>query len=198
MKTECGLYRPCFEHDACGIGAVVDIHGRPSHRTVDDALKIVEKLEHRAGKDAKGETGDGVGILVQISHGFFVRAAGISLPGPRDYGVGMFFLPQDTLKRRQAKKLFEVIVEKEGMAFLGWREVPVKPEVLGQRAREKMPSIWQGFIRRPEGVSQGLDFARKLYVSRRRSPPAGSGQNTCPPWRWCGRRGCPGRWQGQC
>ena len=167
MKTERGLYRPCFEHDACGIGAVVDIHGRPSHRTVDDALKIVEKLEHRAGKDAKGETGDGVGILVQISHGFFARAAGISLPGPRDYGVGMFFLPQDTLKRRQAKKLFEVIVEKEGMAFLGWREVPVKPEVLGQRAREKMPSIWQGFIRRPEGVSQGLDFDRKLYVARR-------------------------------
>ena len=167
MKTERGLYRPCFEHDACGIGAVVDIHGRPSHRTVDDALKIVEKLEHRAGKDAKGETGDGVGILVQISHGFFARAAGISLPGPRDYGVGMFFLPQDTLKRRQAKKLFEVIVEKEGMAFLGWREVPVKPEVLGQRAREKMPSIWQGFVRRPEGVSQGLDFDRKLYVARR-------------------------------
>ena len=167
MKTERGLYRPCFERDACGIGAVVDIHGRPSHRTVDDALKIVEKLEHRAGKDAKGETGDGVGILVQISHGFFARAAGISLPGPRDYGVGMFFLPQDTLKRRQAKKLFEVIVEKEGMAFLGWREVPVKPEVLGQRAREKMPSIWQGFIRRPEGVSQGLDFDRKLYVARR-------------------------------
>lgn len=167
MKTERGLYRPCFEHDACGIGAVVDIHGRPSHRTVDDALKIVEKLEHRAGKDAKGETGDGVGILVQISHGFFARAAGLSLPGPRDYGVGMFFLPQEPLKRRQAKKLFEVIVEKEGMAFLGWREVPVKPEILGQRAREKMPAIWQGFVRRPDGVAQGLDFDRKLYVARR-------------------------------
>ena len=171
MKTEAypqgGLYRPCFEHDACGIGAVVDIHGRPDHQIVDDALKIVEKLEHRAGKDAKGETGDGVGILVQVSHGFFSRAAGFPLPGPRDYGVGMFFLPQDTRRRSQVKKLFELVAEKEGLEFLGWRAVPVKPEILGQRAREKMPAIWQGFVRRPAGVAQGLDFDRKLYVARR-------------------------------
>ena len=171
MKTEAypqgGLYRPCFEHDACGIGAVVDIHGRPDHQIVDDALKIVEKLEHRAGKDAKGETGDGVGILVQVSHGFFSRAAGFPLPGPRDYGVGMFFLPQDTRRRSQVKKLFELVAEKEGLEFLGWRAVPVKPEILGQRAREKMPAIWQGFVRRPEAVAQGLDFDRKLYVARR-------------------------------
>ena len=100
-----GLYRPEFEHDACGIGAVVDIQGRASHETVDDALKIVEKLEHRAGKDAEGKTGDGVGILTQIPHAFFARAAAeasIALPGRRDYGVGMFFLPRDGLKRRQA------------------------------------------------------------------------------------------------
>ena len=91
-----GLYCPEFEHDACGIGAVVDIQGRASHETVDDALKIVEKLEHRAGKDAEGKTGDGVGILTQIPHAFFARAAAeasIALPGRRDYGVGMFFLP---------------------------------------------------------------------------------------------------------
>ena len=171
MKTEAypqgGLYRPCFEHDACGIGAVVDIHGRPDHQIVDDALKIVEKLEHRAGKDAKGETGDGVGILVQVSHGFFSRAAGFPLPGPRDYGVGMFFLPQDTRRRSQVKKLFELVAEKEGLEFLGWRAVPVNPDILGQRAREKMPAIWQGFVRRPEAVAQGLDFDRKLYVARR-------------------------------
>ena len=82
-----GLYRPEFEHDACGIGAVVDIQGRASHETVDDALKIVEKLEHRAGKDAEGKTGDGVGILTQIPHAFFARAAAeasIALPGRRD------------------------------------------------------------------------------------------------------------------
>ena len=92
-----GLYDPGFEHDACGIGAVVDIKGRPSHAVVDDALKIVEKLEHRAGKDADGKTGDGVGILLQISHSFFARAAeeaGFALPGARDYGVGMFFFPR--------------------------------------------------------------------------------------------------------
>ena len=165
-----GLYRPEFEHDACGIGAVVDIHGNPSHRTVDDALKIVEKLEHRAGKDAEGKTGDGVGILVQLSHRFFARAAeeaGLALPGARDYGVGMFFFPQDTLKRSQAKKMFEVIVAKEGMAFLGWRAVPVCPEILGRKARDRMPFIEQAFVARPERAEPGLPFDRKLYVARR-------------------------------
>ncbi|ERI75791.1 glutamate synthase [NADPH], large subunit [Clostridium sp. ATCC BAA-442] len=165
-----GLYRPEFEHDACGIGAVVDIQGRASHETVDDALKIVEKLEHRAGKDAEGKTGDGVGILTQISHAFFARAAAeasIALPGRRDYGVGMFFLPRDGLKRRQAQRQFELVTEKEGMAFLGWREVPVHPEILGQRARDKMPSIFQAFVARPEETAPGLDFDRKLYVARR-------------------------------
>jgi glutamate synthase (NADPH/NADH) large chain len=165
-----GLYRPQFEHDACGIGAVVDIAGRPSHRTVDDALKIVEKLEHRAGKDAKGETGDGVGILVQISHRFFSAAAeevGIHLPAARDYGVGMFFFPQNPLMRSQARKMFEVVVAKEGMEFLGWRDVPVCPEILGQKARDKMPYIQQCFIARPAQTAQGLDFDRKLYIARR-------------------------------
>ena len=165
-----GLYSPEFEHDACGIGAVVDLKGRKSHKTVDDALKIVEKLEHRAGKDAEGKTGDGVGILSQISHGFFFNAMknhGLTLPGERDYGIGMFFFPQDTLKCNQAKKMFEIIVEKEGMEFLGWRKVPVKPEVLGQKALEKMPHIEQGFVKRPSGVRRGLDFDRKLYVARR-------------------------------
>ena len=165
-----GLYSPAFEHDACGIGAVVDIKGRKSHQTVDDALKIVEKLEHRAGKDAEGKTGDGVGILLQISHRFFssvMKKEGISLPGERDYGIGMFFFPQDTLKRSQAKKMFEIIVQKEGMEFLGWRTVPVQPSTLGHKALAKMPCIEQGFVKRPSGVREGLDFDRKLYVARR-------------------------------
>ncbi|MEM5779985.1 MAG: glutamate synthase subunit alpha, partial [Lawsonibacter sp.] len=165
-----GLYDPEFEHDACGIGVVVDIRGRQSYQTVDDALKIVEKLEHRAGKDAEGKTGDGVGILLQVSHNFFSQVAaekGIKLGGPRDYGVGMFFFPQNTLKRNQAKKMFEVIVAKEGMEFLGWRKVPVCPEVLGQKALDKMPNIQQALIRRPEKVARGLDFDRKLYIIRR-------------------------------
>ena len=165
-----GLYDPVFEHDACGIGAVVDIQGRPSHTIVDDALKIVEKLEHRAGRDAEGKTGDGVGILVQVSHSFFTgaaREAGIDLPGAGDYGVGMFFFPQNALRRGRAKKLFEVICAKEGMALLGWRTVPVCPEILGQKARDKMPWIEQAFVARPEGTQPGLPFDRQLYVARR-------------------------------
>lgn len=152
------LYDPRFEHDACGIGAVVDIRGRQSHRTVDDALKIVEKLEHRTGRDAEGQTGDGMGILLQISHGFFQKAAagmGLSLGGARDYGVGMFFFPQDLLRRSQAKKMFEMIVQKEGMQFLGWRSVPTVPEVLGQKALEKMPCIEQAFIKRLQNAARG-------------------------------------------
>ena len=165
-----GLYDPAFEHDACGIGAVVDIKGRQSYETVDSALKIVEKLEHRAGKDAEGKTGDGVGILLQISHQFFQKAAtecGIQLGEARDYGVGMCFFPQDTLRRNQAKKMFEVIVAKEGMEFLGWRKVPVCPEVLGQKALSKMPNIQQAFVKRPGDAARGLEFDRRLYVARR-------------------------------
>ncbi len=170
ISGDAGLYRPQFEHDNCGIGAVVNIKGRKSHSTVADALKIVENLEHRAGKDAEGKTGDGVGILLQISHRFFTKVCeplGIFLGSERDYGVGMFFFPQDELKRNQAKKIFEVIVKKEGMDFLGWRETPVRPEVLGSRAAACMPYIMQGFIRRPKKTERGMDFDRRLYVVRR-------------------------------
>ena len=169
-QKNAGLYRPSFEHDNCGIGAIVNIKGQKSHDTVANALKIVEQLEHRAGKDAEGKTGDGVGILLQISHKFFSKVCkpfGIFLGSERDYGVGMFFFPQDELKRNQAKNIFEVIVEKEGMEFLGWREVPVHPDVLGSRAVECMPCIMQGFIKRPEKVEKGIDFDRRLYVVRR-------------------------------
>ena len=165
-----GMYSPDFEHDACGIGVVVDIKGRPSYQTVDDALGIVERLEHRAGKDAQGKTGDGVGILLQISHNFFSKAAaqqGIALGDARDYGVGMFFFPQDHLKRSQAKRMFEVIAQKEGLEFLGWRVVPTCPQVLGEKALAKMPNIQQCFVRRPGGTDRGLSFDRKLYVARR-------------------------------
>ena len=169
-QKNAGLYRPSFEHDNCGIGAIVNIKGQKSHDTVANALKIVEQLEHRAGKDAEGKTGDGVGILLQISHKFFSKVCkpfGIFLGSERDYGVGVFFFPQDELKRNQAKNIFEVIVEKEGMEFLGWREVPVHPDVLGSRAVECMPCIMQGFIKRPEKVEKGIDFDRRLYVVRR-------------------------------
>lgn len=165
-----GLYDPRFEHDNCGIGAVVHMKGIKTHETVVNALKIVENLEHRAGKDANGQTGDGVGILLQISHKFFTHATkplGIDLGTEREYGVGMFFFPQDELNRNQAKKMFEIIVEKEGMKFLGWREVPTRPATLGERAVECMPHILQCFIKKPANVAKGLDFDRKLYIARR-------------------------------
>ena len=167
---EDGLYNPRFEHDNCGIGAVVNIKGVQSHATVENALKIVENLEHRAGKDAEGKTGDGVGILLQISHKFFkkvTKSLGFEIGGEREYGVGMFFMPQDELKRKREMKMFEIITEKEGLEFLGWRQVPVHPEVLGSKAVECMPCIMQCFIKKPEGLSKGIEFDRKLYIVRR-------------------------------
>ncbi len=139
-RRQVGMYDPKFEHDNCGIGAVVNIKGIKTHQTVANALKIVENLEHRAGKDAEGQTGD---------------------------GVGMFFFPQDELKKNQAKKMFEIIVEKEGIEFICWREVPTNPKILGKKAIDVMPCIMQAFVRRPKDVNKGLDFDRKLYVVRR-------------------------------
>ena len=165
-----GLYHPSFEHDNCGIGAVVNIKGNKSHETVKHALEIVANLEHRAGKDGEGKTGDGVGILLQISHKFFKKISsqmGIELGNEREYGVGMFFFPQDELMRNQAKKMFETILDKEGLEFLGWREVPIAPDILGKRAVECMPCIMQCFVKRPKNVEKGLDFDRKLYIARR-------------------------------
>ncbi|MBD5544583.1 MAG: glutamate synthase large subunit [Lachnospiraceae bacterium] len=164
------LYREEFEHDNCGIGACVNIKGQKSRETVENALKIVENLEHRAGKDAEGKTGDGVGILTQISHKFFTKVTkplGIFLGSEREYGVGMFFFPQDELKRNQSKKMFEIIVEKEGLEFLGWREVPTIPSVLGHKAVECMPYIMQAFVKKPAEVEKGLEFDRMLYIVRR-------------------------------
>ncbi|MBB5225464.1 glutamate synthase subunit alpha [Treponema ruminis] len=172
MKT---LYEPSFEHDSCGIGAVVNIDGKKSHGVVENALSIVEKLEHRAGKDASGETGDGVGILVQISHDFFNEAAKkgeISLAGKkieslgdeRDYGIGMFFFPADNFESEKSR--FEKICASEKLNFIGWRKVPVKAEVLGQKARDCMPEVWQAFLARPENCERGLEFDKLLYKAR--------------------------------
>ncbi len=165
-----GLYDPGFEHDSCGIGAVVNMRGVKTHGTVEQALHIVENLEHRAGKDGEGKTGDGVGIMLQISHKFFKKVTkplGIELGDEREYGVGTFFFPQDMLARNQAMKMFEIIVEKEGLEFLGWRQVPTRPELIGRKAVDKMPCILQGFVKKPEELEKGLEFDRRLYVARR-------------------------------
>ena len=165
-----GLYRREFEHDNCGIGAVVNIKGKKTHETVANALRIVEHLEHRAGKDAEGETGDGVGILLQISPTFFKKVCnkeGFDIGGEREYGIAQLFFPQHEIRRAQAKKMFEIILEKEDLKLLGWRTVPVFPEVLGSKARECMPCIMQAFIRKPQDVEAGISFDRRLYIARR-------------------------------
>ena len=159
-----------LEHDACGIGTIVNIDGHKDYKVLDDALHIVEKLEHRAGKDATGKVGDGVGILAQISHKFFKKAAlaaGIKLGREREYGVGMVFFPQDPLKRTYARRMLEVIIRKEGLNLLGWRDVPVHPEILGEMAKDSMPCIMQCFIEKPADVEAGIAFDRMLYVVRR-------------------------------
>ncbi|MCR4899793.1 MAG: glutamate synthase large subunit [Treponema sp.] len=182
METKT-LYEPAFEHDACGIGAVVNIDGTKSHKIVDNALSIVEKLEHRAGKDASGQTGDGVGILVQISHDFFKNTAAelVGKLGEREYGIGMFFFPGNSTSTpstpstgsgtagttESEKARFEKCCKTEGLKFLGWREVPVNADVLGKKARDCMPNIWQCFIARPADCEKGIEFDRKLYVLRR-------------------------------
>ena len=163
-------FDPIQEHDACGIGAVVNIDGRREHCIVDQALSIVERLEHRAGKDASGKVGDGVGILLQISHRFFkevMRKQGVLLPDQGEYGIAMLFLPQSLLARRKAEQLFETISAHEGGTVLGWRDVACHSEILGESARACMPTIRQCFIARPKHVQTGLAFEQMLYVIRR-------------------------------
>lgn len=151
-----------IEHDACGIGTVVQIDGKQSYDVLDKVLHIVEKLEHRAGKDASGKVGDGVGILLQISDDFFrktLKKDNIKLP--KHYGVGMFFLPRNKLLLNQHKKMFEKLVEQEGCTFITWRKVPCDDSILGQKAKDCMPSIYQAFVK------GDTDLEQKLYVIRR-------------------------------
>lgn len=164
------LYEPSFEHDNCGIGAVVSIEGIKSRKVVDRALSIVEKLEHRAGKDASGKTGDGVGILLQICHDFFKKTAGetgIVLGNEGEYGIGQFFFPQDKVEVEAEQSRFEAECSALGLKFLGWRKVPVLSDVLGEKALECMPTIIQGFVEKPAECKKGLDFDKLLYGLRR-------------------------------
>ncbi|MBB5183308.1 glutamate synthase large subunit [Catenisphaera adipataccumulans] len=155
------------EHDACGIGMIVNMDGKKSHQVVNQALQIVERLDHRAGKDATGKVGDGVGILLQISHSFFAKKVPFPLTKERGYGVGMFFFEQDYLARNLSKRTFTTIAETHGAKILGWRKVECHPEILGEKARDCMPYIEQVFIDRPEEMKSDLDFDRYLYVIRR-------------------------------
>ena len=169
--TSHGLYRPEYEHDACGIGAIAHLHGLRSHQTLDDALSVLVNLEHRGGKGLEKNTGDGAGVLFQVPHRFFRKEAqkeGQLLPDEGDYGVAMLFLPHDDPAGvTAARQVFERGCAECGVPLMFWRAVPVDPHDLGSTARACMPTIYQAFLRRPEDVARGQDFERRLYVCRR-------------------------------
>ena len=165
-----GLYRPEFDHDACGIGALADINGERHHQILDDALSILVNLEHRGGTGLEKNTGDGAGILFQVPHHFFRKEAqkcGQILPAEGDYGVAMLFFPQDEKGVEDARRVFEEGCAEAGVPLLFWREVPVDPHDLGETARACMPTILQAFLGRPDDTPAGDAFERRLYVCRR-------------------------------
>jgi len=167
-----GLYDPGFEHDACGIGAIVSIDGHKSHRIVMRALDILINLEHRGASGADADSGDGAGILLQIPHLFFKKACkplNIDLPSEGRYGVGMFFLPQDTEKRQHCQYIFEQAVTQEGQEFLGWRKLPLEDTCLGVTATGSMPYIMQAFVGCSSEITSELEVERKLYVIRKQA-----------------------------
>lgn len=165
-----GLYDPANEHDACGVGFVVNIHGEKSHDIVRSGLEILVNLTHRGACGCDPLTGDGAGILVQIPQDFFrakATEAGINLPSAGEYGVGTLFLPCDAGERRTCEEMFEAIVADEGQTFLGWRDVPVDSSVIGRTARDVEPVIRQMFVARgPNTPPDMLEW--KLYVIRKR------------------------------
>ncbi len=167
-----GLYDPWFEHDACGVGFIANMHGHKSHKIVSDGLQILRNLDHRGASGAEVNTGDGAGILIQMPHKFFVEACKgtrIVLPEPGQYGVGLIFLPRNPTVRRKLEEKFEAVVQSEGQVFLGWRTVPTNSASLGDTALSCEPFMRQAFIGRGIDAAEDLAFERKLYVIRKRA-----------------------------
>ena len=164
MKAQ-GLYHPNQEHDACGVGFVVKIDGTRSHQIVRDGVQILRNLVHRGAVGGDLKTGDGAGMILQIPHRFFGKVLKFPLPEEGKYGAGMLFLPRQEKDSEKARKMIASKTIQEGGNILGWREVPVHPDCLGEMAREVMPSIWQVFISY-EGL-EGLALERRLYVLRK-------------------------------
>ena len=165
-----GLYDPQFEHDACGVGFVVNIKGKKSNSILHDALTVLLNLTHRGATGAEPTTGDGAGVLFQMPHKFFQKVCaqdGIDLPAPGEYGVGMVFLPQDEDQRRGCERRVEEIVAAEGQTLLGWRTVPTNNNGLGKSALLAEPFIRQVFIKRNPAITDPMAFERKLYVVRK-------------------------------
>ncbi len=177
-----GLYDPQYEHDSCGVGFVVNVKGRKSHQLVRQAFEVVINLLHRGACGCETNTGDGAGMLIQLPHKFFLQEAGragIDLPEPGAYGVGMVFLPRDAGERARVEELFGRIVAEEGQQVLGWRDVPTDDSSLGRTARSGEPVIRQILIGRGRSLEPHPDaharFERKLYVIRKRAARAVEG-----------------------
>ncbi len=167
-----GLYDPQFEHDACGVGFVVNIKGQKSHRILEQAIQVLKNLDHRGACGCEVNTGDGAGVLLQMPHAFneeVCRKARIPLPAPGEYGSGIIFLPRNPTVRRQIEQKFEQVVQSEGQHVIGWRTVPTSNGMLGETARSCEPFMRQVFIRRDASLADEFDFERKLYVIRKRA-----------------------------
>ncbi|MGB4438356.1 MAG: glutamate synthase large subunit [Sedimentibacter sp.] len=167
-----GLYDPMFEHDACGMGFVVNINGEKSYDIVDDALTVLENMSHRGASGADEHTGDGAGLTVQIPHDFFKRECEVldfELPEEGNYAVGMIFAHKYDKFRNIQIQTFTDIAAEEGQEVLGWRDVPVDSTIIGEKANASMPRIIQVFIKKNDSISDYMNFERKLYVIRKRA-----------------------------
>ena len=165
-----GLYHPAYEHESCGIGFVVDMHGRRSRKLIDQALEVLAHLNHRGARGSEANTGDGAGALIQIPHAalhLLAREAGVELPEAGAYGVGMCFLPAAAGLRRQVVAVANEVVSEYGQALLGWRDVPTDPTPLGRTSRSVMPHICQLYVGRDRGMDDDQTFERRLYVIRK-------------------------------
>ncbi|MFY8166667.1 MAG: glutamate synthase subunit alpha, partial [Sediminibacterium sp.] len=162
-----GLYNPAFEHDACGIGFVAHIKGIKSHQNIGDALTILENMEHRGASGSESNTGDGAGIMIQIPHEFFfseLLAQGIHLPDSNNYGVGFIFFPAEKGVVEECKEIFERAAEKLGIEIIGYRKVPVNRDTIGQSALSVEPIMEQVFLRKPDQITDPIEFERKLFI----------------------------------
>ena len=164
QPRQTGLYDPAHEHDACGVGMIVNLNGSKSHELVDSALRVLENMKHRGAEGADNKTGDGAGIMVQIPHEF-ILLQGIPVPEKGKYGTGLIFLPKDAREQERILSIVIEEVEREGLTLMHLRAVPVNPDVLGQSARRTEPDIKQVFI---TAATQPENLERTLYKVRKK------------------------------
>ena len=165
-----GLYNSEFEHDACGVGLLVDIHGRKSHDIVEKGLQVLENMLHRGAESADDKTGDGAGITLQIPHGF-ILLQGIPVPERGKYGTGLVFLPKEEDQASLFMEVLQTTLQQEGLNLLAIREVPVNSDILGEISRNNEPIIRQIFVtdNNPQSSTFNSQLERKLYIARKRT-----------------------------